>query len=69
MIAPYSRRTERLVQHQQAVAFIVGGEAGAKLLAQLGMPASPDILLQVIRDTPEPEVTTPRVLGVDALTI
>lgn len=65
VIAPYARRTDRLIDHQQAIAFAAGGEAGTRLMVQLGMPASPDSLLRVIRDTPEPAVTTPRVLGVD----
>jgi len=65
VIAPHARRTARLIDQQQAIAFTAGGETGARLMAQLGMPGSPDNLLRIIRDTPEPVVTTPRVLGVD----
>lgn len=65
LIAPYARRTNRLAHRQQKVAFALGGEAGADLLTIMGMAVSPDTLLRLIRKSPEPEVTTPRVLGVD----
>lgn len=65
VVAPYARRTERLAAQQQQVAFAVGGEVGARLLKILGMPVSPDTLIRLVRRAPEPEVTTPRVLGVD----
>ena len=65
VVAPYARRTERLATKQQEVAFAVGGEVGARLLLIMGMPISPDTLIRLIRRAPEPEVTTPRVLGVD----
>ena len=50
---------------QQRVAFVLGGEAGASLLSIMGMAASPDTLIRLIRKIPEPEVTTPRVVSVD----
>ena len=65
VIAPYSRRTNRLASQQQQAAFALGGEAGSRLLAIMGMAVSPDTLLRLIRKAPEPEMTTPRVLGVD----
>jgi transposase len=65
LIAPYARRTNRLAHQQRKVAFALGGEAGAVLLSIMGMAVSPDTLLRLIRKAPEPEVTTPRVLGVD----
>ena len=65
LVVPYARRTNRLAGQQQKVAFALGGEAGASLLAIMGMPTSPDTLLRLIRRATEPEVTTPRVLGVD----
>ena len=57
--------SNRLAHQQQKVAFALGGEAGAILLTIMGMAVSPDTLLRLIRKAPEPEVTTPRVLGVD----
>jgi hypothetical protein len=43
----------------------LGGEAGARLTAQLGMPWSADTLLRLIRQAPAPPVPTPRVLSLD----
>lgn len=47
------------------MAFAPGGEAGADVLSIMGMAVSHDTLLRLIRSAPEPEVKTPRVLGVD----
>ena len=65
LLKPYARRTNRLMQNQLQAAFALGGEASARLLTLMGMPVSGDTLLRLIRKTPESEVTTPRVLGVD----
>jgi transposase len=65
VLAPYARRTNRLASRQQKVAFALGGEAGANLSTIIDMTASPDTLLRLIHNAPEPEVKTPRVLGVD----
>ena len=65
LVVPYARRTNRLVSQQQKAAFALGGEAGACLLAIMCMAVSPDTLLRLIRKASEPEVKTPRVLGVD----
>ena len=45
--------------------FALGGEAGARLADQLGVPISPDTLLRGIQAAPLPATPTPRVLGVD----
>jgi transposase len=65
VLAPYACYTNRLADQQRHVAFALGGEAGSRLLAIMGMAVSPDTLLRLIRKTPESEVKTPRVLGVD----
>lgn len=65
LVEPYARRTTRLAQKQMQVAFEVGGEAGARILKVFQMPISPDTLIRLVRRAPEPEVKTPRVLGVD----
>ena len=65
MIVPYARRTARLGQQLEAVAFVAGGEAGARLLGCLGMWVSPDTLLRIMRDSPEVETPSARVVGVD----
>jgi transposase len=65
LIEPYAHRTKRLAGQQQRAAFVLGGEAGSSLLSIMGMAVSPDTLIRLIRKNPEPEVTTPRVIGVD----
>jgi transposase len=60
-----ARRTDRQGQALAAIAFVLGGEAGARLAGDLGMPASPDTLLRLIRRSPEAEAPAPTVLGVD----
>jgi transposase len=65
-IAPASaHRTDRQREALEAIAFVAGGEAGARLAHELGMPISPDTLLRLIRGAPEAERPTPAVLGVD----
>jgi len=65
MLASYARRTNRLTIQQRQVAFALGGEAGSNLLAIMGMAVSPDTLIRLIRRTPEAEIATPKVLGID----
>jgi transposase len=62
---PYARRTARADAALEAVAFALGGEAGARLAAGLGQPTSPDTLLRLIRRVPEPATPPVRVCGVD----
>jgi transposase len=64
-IAAYARRTSRLDHQLRELAFALGGEAGARIVALLTMAISPATLLRLIRGTPGPEYPTPRVLGVD----
>ena len=65
LIEPYAHRTKRLAGQQQQLAFVLGGESGASILSVIGMTVSPDTLIRLIRNIPEPEITTPRILGVD----
>lgn len=65
LAAPYARTTLRLQEVLRLIAFALGGEAGSRLLARLGMVGSPATLIALIRRTPAPAHPTPRVLGVD----
>jgi transposase len=65
LVAPYARRTTRLVEVLRLVAFALGGEAGARLVARLRMAVSPATLLRLIRRTVLPTQATPRRLGLD----
>ncbi len=61
----YSRRTERLESWFTHVSFALGGEAGSRLLNNLGVVVSGETLLNLIRSTRLPNRETPRVLSVD----
>ncbi len=63
--AHYSRRTERLESWFTHVSFALGGEAGSRLLNNLGVVVSGETLLNLIRSTRLPNRETPRVLSVD----
>lgn len=65
LVAPYARTTVRLQEVLRLIAFALGGEAGARLLARLSMVRSPATLIALIRTTSTPTHATPRVLGVD----
>lgn len=65
VVAPYARRTLRLTDLFSLIAFALGGEAGKRLAAGMGLSTSPDTLLQLIRQQAERPAPTPRVLGVD----
>ncbi len=61
----YAQRTDRQRTALTVIALALGGEAGSRLAADLGMPASPDTLLRLIRQAPEGERPVPTMLGVD----
>ena len=65
LIAPHARRTRRLGAAQGRVGVALGGEPAAKLLPHLGMPASADTVLRLVRRQPLPARRAPRALGVD----
>lgn len=65
VVMPYGRRLQRLSEVLRWVGLGLGGEAGARLLDRLGMPASADTILRAVRTPDRPSCPTPRVLGVD----
>lgn len=65
VLPPYARRTARLAQALVMIGYALGGEAGARVAAGLGMDASPDTLLRQLKQLPGAPRATPRVLGVD----
>jgi transposase len=65
VVAPYARRTMRLTDVFTLIGFALGGEAGKRLVAGMGLASSPDTLLRLIHSAQEPSPATPRVLGVD----
>jgi transposase len=65
LATPFARRTCRLAAAQGQTGLALGGEAGARLLSGLSMPASADTVLRLIKATPLPDQPVPRVVGVD----
>ena len=63
--APWARRTTRLSQLLSAFGVALGGEAGARLVARVGLHISPTTLLRLIQAAPVPDASAPQVLGVD----
>lgn len=61
----YAHRTDRQHGSLTAIAFALGGEAGSRLAANLGMRVSPDTLLRFVRGAPEADLPAPTILGVD----
>jgi transposase len=62
---PRARKTARLAERLTAVALALGGAAGARLVRKLGLTASRNTLLRLVRRAPLPVVATPSALGVD----
>lgn len=65
LVAPYGRRSRRLLEEQRKIALDQGGEAGARTACRQGMAASSKTLLRYARQPPDGEQRTPRILGID----
>jgi len=63
--AVYARRMLRQAESLCELAFALGGKVGEQIADLLGMTTSHDTLLRLIRRSPAPSVSTPRILGVD----
>jgi transposase len=49
VVAPYARRTMRLTNLLTLIGFALGGEAGNVLIERMGLEASPETLLRLVR--------------------
>jgi transposase len=65
LTAPYARSTTRLAAVLRAIGIALGGKAGARLAARLGLPTSATTLLRLVRGSPRPQVPTLQAVGVD----
>ena len=65
LVAPYARKTQRLIAALQAIGVALGGQTGARLAHLLGLPASRDTLLRLVRCLPLPRIPTLGAIGVD----
>ncbi|WP_245547357.1 ISL3 family transposase [Nocardia brevicatena] len=61
----WSRRTSQLTSMLAAIALAMAGRAGARLAGRLGMPASRDTLIRLVRRLPDPPNSPVAILGVD----
>ncbi|MGW7641265.1 transposase [Streptomyces decoyicus] len=69
MAAPYARFTTRLNHALERVGLALAGRAGSRLAAQQGFGAGRMTLLRRAMALPDPQFSTPRVLGVDDFAI
>ncbi len=65
LVAPGARRSHGLRAALEHIAFALGGEAGKRLAATLGMLASADTLLRLVCAAPRAETDPPQILGID----
>lgn len=65
VVESYGRKTVRLQALFGVLAFVLGGEAGAKTAREIGLQISGDTLLRRIRRTVTPVAGAVKVLGVD----
>ena len=65
LVAPSARNTDRLITVLRAIGVALGGNAGARLAAQLRLPTSPATLLRLVRAAPMPQPVALQAVGVD----
>jgi transposase len=63
--APWARKTARLSDRLTALGLALSGAAGVRLGRSMGLAASRNTLLRLVRRTPMSPADTPMVLGVD----
>ena len=69
LTSKHARRTGLLRRMLEAIGLALAGRAGARLAAVVGMPASRDSLLRLVRALPDPPIGEVEVLGVDDFAI
>ncbi len=69
LAAPHARFTMRLNHALERVGLALAGRAGSRLASQLGFGAGRTTLLRRVMTLPDPQFSTPRVLGVDDFAI
>lgn len=65
LAAAHARTTGELADTHRALGLALGGEAGARLAAALGLPTSPDTILRRVKGAPDEPAPPPRYVGVD----
>jgi len=64
-VAPYARKTTRLITTLRAIGVTLGGNAGARLAARLRLSTSASTLLRLVRTAPVLATPAPQAIGVD----
>ena len=64
-VRPAAQHPRRLTTALQHRGLALGGAAGARLGATLHVPPSPDHLLRLVHQLPDPPMPTPAIFGVD----
>ncbi len=62
---PHAQRTKRLQEALCQLGLRVGGQAGADVGSELGMSGSRDTILRLVRRSPQPATSEPRIIGLD----
>lgn len=65
LTAPHARTTGELADAHRSLGLALGGEAGARLAAELGLPTSPDTILRRVKNGPDEPTPRPRYVGID----
>lgn len=63
--APWARRTQRLNAQLSEIGLVLGGAAGIRLSQKLHCTVSRNTILRLVMCLPPPQVTTPKIVGVD----
>src|SRR5712692_9397637 len=62
---PYAQRTTRLQEALCELGLRVGGQAEADVGSELGISGSRDTILRLVRRSPQPATSEPRIIGLD----
>lgn len=65
VVPRYARQTKRLTAALKRFAITLSGQAGSRLLKQIGMAVSGDTLLRLAKQLDHPVLKAPEILGVD----
>ncbi len=65
LVERYARRTSALRTTLQHIGIALGGAAGVRLAAALGLPVGRTTLRTLVRAAPSPAATPPRIVGID----
>jgi transposase len=65
LVAPYARKSHRLIAALRAIGATLGGNAGARLAARLRLPTSPATMLRLVRTAPVLRPPALQAVGID----